>query len=131
MWHRLKQLFCRDTTLLYIHLIAQIAILVLSLARIDPGFWPKTTLARLYAHTGTNAALILVLAVSAIVLRRSRGEDRRTAALVIAGLLWGIGAASAWGFDPGLFSSYSFSAGALFWAANPRSRYAPQIVVKP
>ncbi len=131
MWHRLKQLFCRDTTLLYIHLIAQIAILVLSLARIDPGFWPKTTLARLHANIVINTVLILVLAISAITLKRLHGEDRRTAALVIAGLLWGIGAASAWGFDPGLFSSYSFSAGALFWAANLRSRYAPQIVVKP
>ncbi len=122
MWNYVKQRLLQGTYMLSLVLTGQIVVLVLSLAKIDPGFWPKTTPARLYANSGTNAALIVVLALCLLVLGRCRNEARRVVALLIVGMLWGIGSASFWGFDPGIGGFYFSCAGALLWSINPRAK---------
>lgn len=110
-------------------LTGQIVVLLLSLAKIDPGFRPKTTPARLYANIGTNVALIVVLALCLLALRHFRDEaHRRSVVPLIVGMLWGIGLSSSWGFDPGLGSFYFACSCALLWSINPHAKDALQLV---
>lgn len=131
MWHYLKKRLLQGTFMISLTLAIQIMVLVLSLAKINPGFWPKTTPARLYASSGTNAALIVVLALCLLALRHFRDEARRVVALLIVGMLWGIGAASFWGFDPGLGSCYFACSFAILWSINPHAKDVLQIVSRP
>lgn len=115
-----KQLWSRDTFLLSLTLVAQIVVLTLSLTKIDPGFWPRTTPARLYANIGTNAALIVVLVFCRLALKCHSDKDRRAVALVVSSMLLGIGGTILWWFDTGLGNTYITCAGFLFWSTNRR-----------
>ena len=114
MFERIKSLHRSDTTLLYVFFILQAVVLMLSLGGIDPGFWPKTTLAKLYHHPLINALLALVILVGLIKLMLARAGARAANALVFAGFLLGIGAACAFAFDVGVFAAYLFAAVNLY-----------------
>lgn len=125
MFERIKSLHRADTTLLYVFFVVHAVVLMLSLGGLDPGFWPKTTLARLYHHPLINALLALVLLVGWIKLMLARAEARAANALVFAGFLLGIGAACAFAFDVGVFVAY------LLVAVNLYRPNAPGAVLDP
>jgi len=126
MFERVKSLHRSDTTLLYAFFVVQAVVLMLSLSGIDPGFWPKTTLAKLYHHPLINALLALVILVGLIKLMLARAEARAANALVFAGFLLGIGAACAFAFDVGVFVAYLFAAVNLYRLNAPGGVLVPR-----
>jgi hypothetical protein len=125
MFERIKSLHRADTTLLYVFFVVHAVVLMLSLGGLDPGFWPKTTLAKLYHHALINALLASVLLVGWIKLMLARAEARAANALAFAGFLLGIGAACAFAFDVGVFVAY------LLVAVNLYRLNAPGAVLVP
>ena len=121
-----RSLHRSDTTLLYAFFVVQAVVLMLSLSGIDPGFWPKTTLAKLYHHPLINALLALVILVGLIKLMLARAEARAANALVFAGFLLGIGAACAFAFDVGVFVAYLFAAVNLYRLNAPGGVLVPR-----
>jgi hypothetical protein len=119
----IRRLSRSDTALLYPVVALQAAVLVLSLNGIDLGFWPKTTLARLYQHPAVNAALALVIAAGLIKLGLTSAEARSANAVAFAGFLWGIGAACAFAFDVGVFVAYLFAGGNLYRVNAPAAAF--------
>lgn len=126
MFERIKVLHRSDTTLLYAFFVLQAVVLMLSLGGIDPGFWPKTTLAKLYHHPLINSLLALVILVGLIKLMLAREEARAANALVFAGFLLGIGAACAFAFDVGVFVAYLLAAVNLYRLNSPGAVLLPR-----
>ena len=127
MFERIKSLHREDTTLLYFFFAVHAVILILSLGGLDPGFWPKTTVARLYHQPLINALLALVLLVGGITLMLARAEARAANALVFAGFLMGIGAACAFAFDVGVFVAYLLVAVNLYRLNAPSAVLVPRV----
>jgi hypothetical protein len=115
----IKRFFLSEYSLLYANLAMFSVMLALSLSPYNPAFTAKTTLARLYENRPITVALLILIVLSLIWLHRTTGERKRTASLVVAGVLWGVGIASAFAFDVGVFLGLSFAAGNLY-RANAR-----------
>ena len=113
MFERIKSLHRADTTLLYVFFVVQAVVLMLSLGGLDPGFWPKTTLAKLYHHPLINALL-------------ARAEARAAHALVFSGFLVGSGAACAFAFDVGVFVAYLLAGVNLYRLNAPGAVLVPR-----
>lgn len=129
MYERIKSLLRADTMLLFVFFVVHAVVLMLSLGGLDPGFWPKTTLAKLYQHPLINALLALVLLVGWIKLTLARAEARAVSALVFAGFLLGIGAACAFAFDVGVFVAYLLMAVNLYRANAPGAVLVPRATI--
>ncbi len=114
MWKTIKQFFVSDTGLLYVLLVSLTAVLLLSLFGINPGFGEKTAFGRLYDNKTITASLLLILAAGSVRLHTAKPTERRKISLVFAGMLWGIGMASALAFDPVLFLMLSSAAVSLY-----------------
>lgn len=126
MFERIRSLHRADTTLLHVFFVVQAAVLMLSLGGFDPGFWPKTTLAKLYHQPLINALLALVLLVGWTTLTLVRAETRAANALLFAGFLSGIGVACAFAFDVGVFVAYLLTAVNLYRSNAPGAVSVPR-----
>ena len=109
-----KQFLLSDIGPLYFASVILLIILTLSLFEYNPGFIQRTSLARLYENKIVTAGLLLIFAIGLIKLHTAKVEERRTASLVFAGVLWGLSLASAFAFDIGIFLTLSLAASNLY-----------------
>jgi hypothetical protein len=126
MLERAKRWFDSDTALLYVFLAVQGVLLLLSLGGLGLPFLSGTTVEKLYRHPAINALLALVLLAGIVALKATKPNARRANALVFAGFLFGVGAASAFAFDIGVFVAYLLAATSLY-----RTNAAPATPARP